>query len=82
MDLVFCLLPIHATVSPLTFKRLFLLRTSVSLLSCNVAICSHSVERFFVLNSFILARRLPTGPQSCKDYRYKTATARRKPEIL
>lgn len=82
MDRIFCLLLIHATVSPSAFKGLFLLHGRVSLLSCNIAICSSLVEGFFVLNSFFLARRLSTGQPSCKDYCYKTAIARRKTKIL
>lgn len=78
MNPTFCLIPIHAPISPLAFKEQFLLHARVSPLNCSIAICSPLVQRLFVLNSC----RVSTEPLSWKDYHYTTAIERRNIEIL
>lgn len=67
MDPIFCLIPIHAPLSPLAFKEQFLLHARVSPLNQGIAICSPLVEGLFVLNSC----RISTQPPGYKDCHYK-----------
>lgn len=78
MDPIFCLILIHAPVSPLASKEQFPLHARVSPHNCSIAICSALVEGLFELSSY----RISTEPPSCKDYHYKTAIARRNTGVL